>query len=130
MIIHNIKFGSKEKEIDDLAEKVLKGEKTATSSLLDYYTLGLKQLSQIGDLAYILNSRDEKLAIVKIEKIEIIRFKDITDAFAKEEGDGNFENWFNIHHSYYSQQLAKIGKQLTDDTELVCEWFTIQKILI
>ena len=129
-IIHKIKFGSSKKEIDELAEKVIKGEKIATSSLLEYYKAELKQPSKVGDYAYILNSSNEEVAIVKINKIEIRKFKDISETFAAQEGDENLQNWLNIHHPYYSKQLADIEKELTGDTELVCEWFHIEKVLI
>lgn len=124
-IIQKIKFGDKPKDIDDLANKVLSGEKTATSSLHDYYKLGLKEKSKLNDCISILDSSETEVAIVEIIKIEIVKFKDITESFAKEEGDGDLTNWTNIHQTYYSQQLAVINKELTENTELVCEWFQL-----
>lgn len=120
-----VKFGSTPSEIDSLANKVLTGEKVATSSLLDYYVLGLKKRSKKGDKFAILDSADKKIAIVQIEKTKIIKFRDITEKFAIEEGDGSLENWLAIHKSYYSRLLAKIGKELNPETLLLCEWFKI-----
>lgn len=119
------KFGNTAKSIDELADKVLSGEKTATSSLFDYYSLKKKKLSKLGDYISILNSFDEEVAVVRIVKMEIIKFKDISESFAREEGDDNLQNWIAIHEQYYSKQLACIGKELTGDTELVCEWFCL-----
>lgn len=120
-----IQFGSSPHEIDHLAEKVLNGEKTSTSSLLDYYLVGLKKRSKIGDSFSILNSSGEEVTIVSIEKVEIIKFGDITAKFAREEGDGNIDNWKAIHYPYYSQLLSEIGKVLNEETLLVCEWFKV-----
>ncbi len=111
--------------MDNLANKVLNGEKTSTSSLLDYYLIGLKKQSKIGDHFSILNSFGEEVTIVSIEKIEVIKFGNITAKFAIEEGDGSLDNWKAIHQPYYSQLLSKIGKTLNEDTLLVCEWFKV-----
>lgn len=124
-ISRQIKFGGTDKDTDDLARKVLCGEKIATSSLLDYYRKGLKGLSTVDDYMGILDSSGNQIAIVRVVKVEIIRFGDITESFAIEEGDGNLVNWKAIHQPYYSDQLSAIGKELTDSTELVCEWFRV-----
>lgn len=120
-----IQFGSIPHEMDDLANKVLTGEKVATSSLLDYYLNGLKKQSKVGDLFSILNSAEEEVATVRVEKIETIKFGDITEKFAIEEGDGSLKNWQAIHQPYYSRLLAAIGKELNAETLLLCEWFKI-----
>lgn len=125
MEVEKIQFGGSPFEIDNLALKVLNGEKTATSSLLDYYLIGLKKKSQIGDVFSILNSFGKEITMVRIERIETIKFGDITVDFAIEEGDGTLENWKAIHHSYYSQLLSHIGKTLDEETLLVCEWFEV-----
>lgn len=120
-------FGGNDSQIDDLALKTLKGEKTSTSSLYDYYLLGKKEMSRVGDIAVILNSNNEEVCKVRINWIEVVDFKNITEKFAKEEGDGSLENWLQIHNQYYSEQLNKINKELTPDTKLVCEWFSVVK---
>lgn len=127
--IEIVKFGSTPSEIDNLANKVLIGEKVATSSLLDYYILGLKRRSKKGDIFSILDSSDKEIATVQIEKTKIIKFGNITEEFAIEEDDGSLENWLVIHKPYYSQLLAKIGKELSSETLLLCEWFRIIVVL-
>jgi uncharacterized protein YhfF len=127
--IEKIKFGGSLSEIDTLANKVLTGEKIATSSLFDLYLLGKKKQSKVGDIFSILNSVDKEVAIVEIQKIQIAKFRDITEKFAKEEGDGSLTNWLLIHKSYYSGQLSEIGKELNEETLLVCEWFKVVQIV-
>lgn len=121
-IKHKIQFGG---NTDKLAKQVLSGEKIATSSLYDYYRMNLKEMSQVNDYASILDSHGNKICIVRIERIEIVQFQNITETFAIEEGDGNLQNWLKIHTEYYSEQLEKIGRKLMNDTELVCEWFKV-----
>lgn len=123
--MEEVKFGGSPIEVDELANKVLTGEKISTSSLLEYHLQGLKTGSKVGDTFSILNSSDKVVAVVKVEKIEIIKFGDITESFAIEEGDGSLENWSAIHRPYYSKLLSEIGKELNPETLLVCEWFTV-----
>lgn len=121
-IKHRIQFGS---AADELAEKVLKGEKIATSSLYDYYSANLKEMININEYASVLDSRGREICIIQIKRIEVIEFKNITEQFAIDEGDGNLVNWLKIHTEYYSFLLTKIGKRLTGETKLLCEWFTV-----
>lgn len=125
---HQFQFGEDNEQINDLAYKVLNGEKTATSSLYDYYLLNMKEMSKIGDLASVIDSDGKEICIVRVNKIELINFGNITEEFAKEEGDGNLENWLKIHTNYYSTQLAQIGKELMPNTKIVCEWFSIIEV--
>lgn len=125
--IDRIKFGSTSVEIDNLANKVLIGKKVATSSVLDYHLQGLKRKSKVEDCFSVLDSSEKEVAIVRIEKIEIVKFGDITENFAIEEGDGSLENWQAIHKLYYSKLLSEIGKELSSETPLVCEWFKVIK---
>lgn len=127
--MEKIKFGSSPIDIDNLANKVLTGEKTATSSLLDYYLKGLKSKSKTGDYFSVLNSLDKEVAVVRVEKVEIVRFGEIAETFAIEEGDGSLDNWLAVHRPYYSKLLSEIGKELNQETLLVCEWFKVVKIL-
>jgi len=121
--MQKIQFGDTSHEINDLAQKVLTGEKVATSSLLDYYLIGKKKQSNVGDFFSILNADNEEVTIVQIERIETLKYGDVTEAFAIEEGDGSLENWKSIHQPYYSRLLSAIDKELTNETLLLCEWF-------
>lgn len=126
VIKQKFQFGDR---ADELARKVVEGRKTATSSLYDYYRMNLKEMSTLNEYVSILDSQGNERCIVSIERIEIIPFRDITETFAREEGDENLQNWLKIHRKYYSGQLEKIGKVLTGDTELVCEWFKVIKLV-
>jgi len=120
-----IQFGSTPQEMDELAHKVLTGEKVATSSLLDDYLTGKKKESRVGDIFLIMNAANEEIARVRIIKVETRKFGEITEEFAHEEGDGNLENWRAIHFPYYSRLLSAMGRELDTETLLVCEWFEV-----
>lgn len=125
--IRTIKFGSTPADTDKLASKVITGEKTATSSIYDYHLMGLKQSANLGEHFSVLNSTDKEVAIIEIEKVDIVSFGDITEEFAIQEGDGSLDNWLAIHRPYYSRLLNDIGKTLDNETLLVCEWFKLAR---
>ena len=58
-----------------LADKVLSGEKTATSSLYDYSLMNQEEI-KVNEYASILDSQGKEKCIVKIERIEIVDFQD------------------------------------------------------
>lgn len=95
--MEKVKFGDSFAEIDDLANKVLSGEKVATSSLLIYHERGLKIKSTVGDYFSVLNSLDKEVAIVRIEKIEIIKFGNIVLIFG----------YFSCNGSVLSHKLIR-----------------------
>lgn len=121
-IKHKIQFGS---DADELAKKVQTGEKIATSSLYDYYCMNLKEMIKENEYASILDSHGREVCIIQINRIETTEFQNVTNEFAIDEGDGDLENWLKIHTEYYSSLLDKIGKSLTGETKLLCEWFTV-----
>ena len=121
-IKHKIQFGT---DSDELAKKVLTKEKIATSSLYDYYCMNLKDTIKENEYVSILDSQNREICIIQITKIEIIEFQNITEEFAIAEGGGNLEKWEEIDKEYYSLVLEKIGKSLTGETKLLCEWFTV-----
>ena len=94
-IKHRIQFGC---DTDELADKVLSGEKTATSSLYDYSLMNQEEI-KVNECASILDSQGKEKCIVKIERIEIVDFQDITEEFAVNEGDGCLDNLSLIHIS-------------------------------
>jgi uncharacterized protein YhfF len=120
-----VKFGGTAKEQDELAEKVLKGEKSATSSLLYLQEIGEVSGTNVGDIWLIENSTGQSQAKVKVSNVAYVPFGEVKEHFALLEGDGSFQNWYQIHKEYYGSLLEKYGKELTDDTVLECVYFNL-----
>lgn len=116
-----VKFGGTVEEQNELATLVSIGEKTATSSLFELKIE--RELSCIGDIWEINNGLDQQLCRVQVISVEVVKFGDVTEEFAKAEGDGTFQNWLDIHTRYYSLLLEQHNKKLTKDTLLECVYF-------
>jgi uncharacterized protein YhfF len=105
-----------------LAAAVLRGEKIATASLRDEYEPHTNEpLPQPGESFLLLGYDDEQLGVVKTTRLQVVRAADVDLQFARDEGEG-FETvgqWRAAHQRFWSDD------QITDDTLIVCERFTL-----
>lgn len=120
-----LQFGNTIEMANELGALVMKGQKIATSSLVqlnDYYN---RKSSQVGDCYVLMNGTQECLGFLQVVQTETRIFSDITQQFAEEEWDESFENWLTIHQAYYQHQLTLIDDVLGPETKLHCEWFKV-----
>jgi uncharacterized protein YhfF len=105
-----------------LVAAVLRGEKIATASLRDEYMPHTKEpLPEPGESFLLLGYNDEQLGVVKTTELQVVRAADVDLKFARDEGEG-FETvaqWRSAHERAWSD------REITDDTLIVCEWFTL-----
>lgn len=118
-----VKFGGTIKEQNELAEKVLTGEKVATSSLYYLQVIGESIPTYVGDCWQIFNGDNQKCCEVKVRQVKNVSFGKITEEFAQEEGDGSLKAWKEIHETYYGNLLKQYNENLTKKTILECVWF-------
>ena len=62
-------------EADHLAELVLMGRKTATSSAFDLYTVGNEPLPKENEMSVILDSKENAICIIETTKVESSHLK-------------------------------------------------------
>ena len=73
---------------DELADLVLCGEKTATSSAYELYKLENEPLPQAGSFDVILDSQEKAVCIVEITKVSVLPFNEVSADHAFKEGEG------------------------------------------
>ena len=114
-------------EADELANLVMRGQKTATISLYVWYERGEERLPQVSDYNVILNGRDEAVCIVETMKVSIVPFNEVTEEHAFKEGEENrsLESWRIAHHEFFSKELLEIGLQFHEEMLVVCEEFQV-----
>lgn len=85
-------FGVDAEDADNLANLVLKGEKTGTSSAYDLYLQEKEPLPKEGDYS-----------IIKTIKVEVIPFNEVTEmhAFKEGEGDKSLAYWRQVHEEFF-----------------------------
>lgn len=114
-------------EADLLAELVVKGEKTATSSAYPLYELENEPLPKVGKYNVILDSKDEAVCIIHTKRVYVVPFHAVTAEHAHREGEGDksLEFWRKVHKRFFTECLEKANLRFTSDMNVVCEEFEV-----
>ena len=111
---------------DDLAQLVLKGEKTATTSLYSLYDLENEKMPQAGDINVILDGNGNEICVTVNTKVYKLPFKDIPEEYAHKEGEGDksLEYWRKVHKDFF---IKESKGNFNEDMEVLCEEFELLK---
>lgn len=112
-------------ETDLLADLVFKGEKTATASTYDLYALEAESLPQEGTFDVILDSQNQAVCIVKIIKVSVQPYNQVSadHAFKEGEGDKSLAYWRQVHEDCFAEWLREAGLIFTPESKVVLEEF-------
>ena len=112
-------------EADYLAELVLMGQKTATSSAFDLYAVGNEPLPKENELSVILDSKENAICIIETTKVEVIPFKEVSEnhAYKEGEGDKSLAYWRQVHEEVFTEWMSEAGLTFTPDSKVVLEEF-------
>lgn len=114
-------------DADLLADLVIKGIKTATSSNYIFYELENEELPKVNEYSIILNSKDEAVCIIQTTNVYVTPFNEVSEEHAYKEGERNrtLQDWIDIHKDFFGNELKSIGKEFQDDMLVVCEEFQV-----
>ena len=114
-------------EPDQLAELVLQGVKTATSSLYVLYDLEKEPLPKTGEYSVILDARGDAKCVVKTTSVYIVPFNKVSSVHAYKEGEGDrsLAYWQNAHREFFANCLEEIGSSFSETMDVVCEEFEV-----
>ena len=117
-------FGS---SADELAQLVVSGTKTATSSAYPLYDLKNEPLPKTDAYSVILDSKGNAVCVIKTTKVTVIPFDEITEEHAYQEGEGDrsLTHWRGVHEKFFTKALNKVGLHFTSDMKVVCEEFSV-----
>jgi len=106
---------------------VLMGAKRATASSLAELRLAGVPTPQPGEFSIVTDWAGEARAIIRTCSVEITRFSEVDEEFARAEGegDGTLAWWREAHRAYYERVLAGSGHLVDDDLEIACERFKL-----
>lgn len=113
-------FGS---EADWLAELVVEGKKTATTSGYIFYELEKEVLPKAGEYSIVLNGRDEPVAVIEIQSVEVLPMNEVTEEFALAEGEGDYQYWWYAHKNFFTTSLKEYKLEFSPNMLVVCERF-------
>lgn len=112
---------------DELARLVLAGEKTATSSAYDLYSLEGEPLPQAGRYDVLLNAQGEAVCVLRTTRVYVTAFDAVTPDHARREGEGDksLAYWRQVHEAFFSDCLREAGLPFGPETQVVCEEFEV-----
>ena len=110
---------------DVLAQLVLDGVKTATSSLHLFYELEAEPLPEAGQYSVILNEREEAVCVIRNTKVAVVPFDRVTEeqAWREGEGDRSLAYWRKVHEEFFTKELLAEGRRFSPSLDVVCEEF-------
>jgi uncharacterized protein YhfF len=119
---------------DELVALILAGTKIATAGLLAEYIVDGDELPRPGDLAVVIDSERHPVAIIETTRCELSTISRVTDAFARDEGEGfaDATDWRIAHERFWGGYIDVLRRdlgdpefRLQDSTPVVCEWFRL-----
>ncbi|MGX7417997.1 ASCH domain-containing protein [Carnobacterium gallinarum] len=120
-------FGNTKEMADELAELVLEGLKTATSSAFCFYEIDNEPVPKVGDYSIVLNGNDEAIGIIQNRKVTILAFDEVSEEIAIEEGEGDrtLEYWRKVHEEFFKRAFEEYDQLFSTDIMVVCEQFEL-----
>ena len=82
----------------------------------------------MGQYSVILDSHGLPHCITRITKVEITKFRDISEeyAFIEGEGDKSLKYWKDAHREVFTRECREdAGIEFNEDMECVCEYFEV-----
>jgi uncharacterized protein YhfF len=128
-------FGFPGPQRDRLVDAVLRGEKTATSSLrLEYQPEGEDELPRPGMRWVVVDSNERPVAVIETNDVRVVRAGDVDERFAIDEGEGfrSVADWRAAHERFWNSDAYReeVSAVTIDyDTLVVCERFTLVELI-
>ena len=122
--LRSIEFGSPGESRARLISLIFDGKKRATAGTLKWdYQSENEPIETVGEKLAVLNNQNEHIATIQATKVEVVKFKDVSDEFALAEGEGDLtgDDFRASHFDYWS----KLGLPISDDTEIVLLYFDL-----
>lgn len=89
---------------DKLVAAILRGEKTATASLMEEYQRGEEQLPMVGDIEVVIDSDEKPVCLTEITDVSCEPFGKVSVVHAIAEGEGfsDAEAWRIAHREFWT----------------------------
>jgi uncharacterized protein YhfF len=112
---------------NSLVQLYLDGHKTAGSSLLADFIAAGDQLPSIGKFWIVLDSTGEARCIVRTDRVDQTKFKEVglEVAIAEGEGDLSLAYWRQAHADFFQPFLQSWGVTDLEEAIVITEFFSV-----
>lgn len=120
-------FCDNEKSANNLVELVEEGIKTATTSLYYFYELDGEILPKERGFSIVTDWKGIAQCIIQTKKVTVVPFKEVTEEFAKKEGEGDksLKYWRRVHIDFFTKELKEVRIEFSEEMLVVCEEFEV-----
>ncbi|QJC22479.1 ASCH domain-containing protein [Arcanobacterium buesumense] len=119
-------FGDGTRELaSELANLVVSGNKTVTTSYAPAYDATNEAYPRTGDLAILLDGEARPVALLRNRKVEVVPFNEINDEIAKAEGEGSLEQWIAEHTRVFTSDASALGLEFSQTANIIVEHFDV-----
>ncbi len=122
------RFGTTREAASEIATLVVAGTKTSTASVKWVHDAEGRPLMKPGDLSIVLDGHDQPVCIIETTEVKIVAFDEMLDEqFASDggEGDRTLESWRRMYWQCIRSECARLKREPTAKTPLVCERFRV-----
>ncbi|WP_234582810.1 ASCH domain-containing protein [Micromonospora sp. MH99] len=117
---------------DRLVAAILSGAKTSTSALLVGYERANEPLPEVGQQSAVVNSAGQRVAVIELTDVRVVRLGDVDLRHALDEGEGDesVAQWRAGHEAFWhsAEVRAELGDPdftVDDDTLVVAQRFRL-----
>ena len=109
----------------ELANLIKKGIKTASCGSFASYQQE-ESAPRIGSYNIILDGQNVPVCVIQLVSLQLVRFCDINEEFARKEGEGDLslEYWKKEHQRFFIRE-----GHFSEDMELIAEEFEVVEVL-
>jgi uncharacterized protein YhfF len=124
--LRSIEFGTPGAMRDRLNDLIINGSKRATAGLLkeDYIDEG-EEIEFIGERLAILDNDQTQIGIIKVTRVEVLKFKDVPTEFALAEAEGDLsrDDFRQTHLKFWNS----VGVDVKPQTKVFTVYFDLEK---
>ncbi|EOV2665631.1 TPA: ASCH domain-containing protein [Enterobacter ludwigii] len=109
----------------ELADLIKKGIKTASCGSFASYQQE-EPAPKIGSYNIILDGQSIPVCVIRLVSMQLVRFCDVTEEFARKEGEGDLslEYWQKEHQRFFTRE-----GYFSEEMELITEEFEVVELL-
>ncbi len=118
-------MGNSPELASELANLIKKGIKTASCGSFASYQQE-ESAPRIGSYNIILDGQNVPVCVIRLVSLQLVRFCDINEEFARKEGEGDLslEYWKKEHQRFFIRE-----GHFSEDMELIAEEFEVVEVL-
>lgn len=119
-------FGNTSEMARRLGELVLKGDKRATTTLLET-AQKFDYAPAVGDYSIVTDFEENPMCIIQMTEISILPFDEVDAEYALVEGEGDksLDYWREGHRRFFTQDAAENGLEFNEKSLVICQKFNL-----